>query len=63
MDGKNCRACGELCLLVRKEDFELVDCGLPQTEVQAGLQAEIKSKANIASKQVMGFLLPSSDIG
>lgn len=48
---------------MRREDFELVDCGLPQTEVQAGLQAEIKSKANIASKQVMGFLLPSSDIG
>lgn len=53
MDGKKCRILGRLYCLVRKKDFELLNCGLPWTEVQAGLQdksAGIKSKANAASK-------------
>lgn len=42
---------GLLCLLVRKKGFELLNCGLPRGEVQAGLSfysTEIKLKASPA---------------
>lgn len=38
-----------LCLLVRKKDFEHLNCGLPWGEVQAD-SAEIKLKAKPVSK-------------